>query len=498
MQRENGASVVASKYNILIPLTTGRVLAYNSASGATAVWSADDRAVFEAIERGHPVDTTGPCVQELVFGGFVVDAALDELAEVRDQYLRARNDADAMVLTVAPTLMCNFGCDYCFQGPNKPLGNMSDDVQRAIVQLVAHATIKRLHVAWYGGEPLLAQGVILSLSHALQNECAPRGVQYDSMMVTNGYKLTPRVASELRTVGLRQIQVTLDGAKVDHDRRRVRLNGGASFERIVSNVEGVLAANLDISIVARVNIDERNKESIPDLLGFLATRGLSVSRGFGVYFAPVEAITEGCHVVAEHCMTKREYARLEVQLTRRAYELGLSRLPYPPRHRGLCGALRPKGLVVLPNGDLHKCWDTVTLPERRVGTIWDVAGVDTNENAIRWASWTPFGNEVCLRCKLLPNCGGACAHKFINAGDTLGEAGALPCPSWKYNVREKLLVMAWESGSLPTGEHAAEELDGDCSTIGPEHAMPARTRPRRSLPLFPDHDLETRLLGVAE
>ena len=54
-----------------------------------------------------------------------------------------------MVSTIAPTLMCNFGCDYCFQGAKKPCGNMTAEVQQAVMTMVERIapSIKRLNMS---------------------------------------------------------------------------------------------------------------------------------------------------------------------------------------------------------------------------------------------------------------------------------------------------------------------------------------------------------------
>src|SRR5262249_11407339 len=149
----------------------------------------------------------------------------------------------------------------------------------------------------------------------------------------------------------------------------------------------------------RVNIDSRNRRSVLDLLDRLADLGLGHRDNFGVYFAPVEAITEGCHAIAELCMSKSEYGELETDLTRHASQRGLTSLPYPPRFRGLCAAIRPKGFVVAPNGDLHKFWDTISMPDERVGTVFDLDALDRDERVHKWTRWTPFAHDMCLNCK---------------------------------------------------------------------------------------------------
>lgn len=437
-----------SRYNIFVPLRRGRVLAYNSLSGATAVWEREDVDAFAEI------GDTGRCGSDtiqssLLYGGFIVPSRIDELRLVHERYVSQRFDPLQMTLTIAPTLMCNFGCDYCFQGCNKPAGKMSVAVQDATIAFVGLAahSIKRLGIAWYGGEPLLALDVIERLSARLITLSGEHGLKYDASIVTNGYRLNARVAKKLHALKVSLAQVTLDGAECDHDRRRTMLGGQPTFKRIVANLrDAVEAVPLRLSI--RINIDHRNRSGVIGLLDRLADLGFGSRDNFSVYFAPVEAITEGCHSIAQVCMSKSEYGELETSLTRHAYERGLTPLPYPPRFRGICAAIRPKGFVISPAGDLHKCWDTISMPDQRVGTVFKLDSLDHDERALKWIRWTPFAHSSCLHCKILPNCAGSCAHKFVNPEQTRGEGASLPCPSWKYNINERLVLMAERRGEI--------------------------------------------------
>jgi uncharacterized protein len=134
-------------------------------------------------------------------------------------------------------------------------------------------------------------------------------------------------------------------------------------------------------------------------------------------------------------MSKTDYGQMEAELTMYVYDAGLTALPYPRRFLGVCGAVRPNGFVIVPNGDIHKCWDTVSMPGHSVGSIFDTPALETDKRVLQWVQWTPFSNDTCSSCKLLPNCAGSCAHKFINSDQTFGEAASLPCPSWKYNIK---------------------------------------------------------------
>jgi uncharacterized protein len=331
---------------------------------------------------------------------------------------------------------------------------MTPRVQDAIVEHVERAAehgVRSIGVAWYGGEPLLRLPVIEALSDRLLAVTDQQRMTYSAMIVTNAYKLDLEAARVLQRCKVATVQVTLDGTPEYHDSRRYLLGGRGTFERILGNLQDIVD-EVPLRYSVRVNIDERNHQDITRLIDHMAELGLGHRPNLSMYFAPVEAITEGCHTVSDVTLGKAAYGALETELYRHGYRAGLVPLPYPPRFHGTCGAVRPRGLVILPNGDVHKCWDTVSWPDKKVGSILEPDRLEGSAMFQRWIAWTPFDNASCRSCKLLPSCAGACAYKFIHAADTRGEAAVLPCPSWKYNIKERLVWRAIAIGAVKQSE----------------------------------------------
>lgn len=452
------ATYAPSRYAILMPLDNGRALAYNGFNGSLALWDAEELNAFRRLEQGEKTDRASGALERLVSGGFAVPEEMDELAALEEQYRLHRYDHDNMTLTIAPTLRCNFACDYCYQGKEKRGKVMTGKVQDALVGLVelAAGSMKRLHVAWYGGEPLLEKEIIASLSERFMEICERRKIRYDAMIVTNGYLLNSAAAEMLGRCAVRTVQVTFDGPAAFHDARRVLHSGRPTFARILSNIEKSLG-KAPLRFSTRVNIDARNIHAIPELIDLLAERGLGNHRDFGLYFAPVEATTDRCHDVAGVCIGKSSYGQEEAALLRHAAEKGLTGRGYPPRFRGSCAATRPRGFVVLPGGQLHKCWHTVHDDSKEVGTVFAPESVRSNAVYRSWLDWSPFAETECRQCRLLPVCAGACGHKFLYPDQAMGEGGKLPCISWRYNIEERLQLWAEKSDAM------GPDLEGDAA-----------------------------------
>ena len=443
---------VPSRYNVLIPLTDDRVLAYNAVKGGLAVWDPDDAALFAALTAPEPsvaVDETSPVLGQLEQGGYLVPEDTDELAELEDAYRAKRFGSEGMTLTIAPTLACNFGCSYCYQGADKPTAAMSPAVQDRVVALIERhaATIRHLSIGWYGGEPLMARDVVESLSDRLIALCQDRGIHYSAMIVTNGYFLTPDVAHALHIRGVKSIQVTLDGSEAAHDARRALTSGKPTFRRIVDNLKQIVAT-VPVRLSVRVNVDGGNDADVHELLDQLRQAGLAGKDRLKVYFAPIEAVADCSETTADQALPRAAYAATEVSLYRASLDSKLSHAQHPPKFHSSCAGVRPLGFVVVPNGDLFRCWHAVSQPEHKVGTVFDLAGLEGNAMGRRWLDWTPFADAECRACKLLPVCAGSCAYKALHPDQMYGESAVRPCLSWRYNINERLLQQAEAAGAI--------------------------------------------------
>ncbi|UUL84025.1 radical SAM/SPASM domain-containing protein [Sphingomonas qomolangmaensis] len=451
-----------SRYTLTIPLRGDRMLAYNSASQHFALWDADDVAAWKMIDRGE-LAVTDAAASEFLQSRFAVFDGQDELAGIEREYMASRLSEQSLQITVCTTLYCNLACSYCFQGMVKPSTKMKAPVREAIVEYARQTVLPggHLSVGWYGGEPLMGQEALFDLAARFDDLCEEKRASRSSFIITNGYLLTSKLARKLTETGVSIAQVTLDGPAAMHDERRPLLSGRGSYERILDNLCDV-ADNSTLPVSIRVNVDMTNCDAVYEMLADLSRRGLGLGKRLSVYFAPVEATTIDCASCHSSTLQKEAYAAFEIDVAREAARLGLALAPPGGKFMGLCQAVRPRSIVVTPTGDVHKCWETVNQPELRHGNIFDMAAANKSAVATRWAAWTPFDNDVCRECRILPMCAGACAFKTVHSDQQSGES-SLPCPSWKFNVAERMFLRAEQKGLVTRGDW----IDGISGTNRP-------------------------------
>lgn len=434
-----------SNYTIEIEAGESGTLLYNTFSGAFSLLEPEEVRLYERIKStitNEPKGDDAGILDELLINNFVVPKDYDEIEAVRRKYLKLRNDESGMSLTVVPTLNCNFACDYCFQGRDKSTKVMdATDIERAVSLVKERASgLKTLNITWFGGEPLLGANVIRGISDRIIPWCDNKGITYGAFLVTNGYLLNREQLGRLYVRRVKTIQITLDGAQTEHDRLRyVKHTGAGSFAKIIENVRAY-SAEIPVHTTFRVNIDRRNREAIFRLLDDLKAASFETSR-VSVYFAPIESSTSSCRGVAASTLERREFAELETELIDYACECGLNSASLPFQMAGLCGATKRKGYVLVPGGDIHKCWETVSFAEKRTGRVEEPGTVVANTNEKRWNDWSPFDFARCTSCTMLPNCVGFCSYKFLYE-DEFNDGSGIPCPSIKFNIRKRLLSKA--------------------------------------------------------
>ena len=462
-----------SCYDIPVHLADGASLLFNSRTRSLILLSDSETRTYRDLgERGSFVGNEVAdrlLVQALVGGGHAVGETVDEFAVVREGYEATRSAKGSLTLTIAPTMACNFACGYCFQGLNKPTKKMGSDVQDAIIDFVkSKKDLKSLSIVWYGGEPLMGKDSIFRLSDILIAYCDKHKISYSAGIVSNAWFLTGEMAAQLYTRRVKWAQVTIDGDRETHDAMRPLTSGGGTFDRILGNIEQALDQTA-ISIQARVNVGQRNVDRANTMLDGFVERRLAQRGNFHVYFAPIEASTPESGSAFVEKLSRAEFNRKVLALEGRARQLGFAGIQTPSSgFAGMCVAASNGGYVVAGNGDVHKCWETAHDPSKRTGSIFKPDELHGSVNASLWSQWTPFDNPVCASCKILPMCGGFCAHRFIYSNPA---EAALPCPSWKWNTAEYVFSRAKDLGVVKADQWIEGEATVEAKQSGERHSL---------------------------
>jgi uncharacterized protein len=170
----------------------------------------------------------------------------------------------------------------------------------------------------------------------------------------------------LRAVGLRSVQVTLDGPAPVHDRVRTTRNGGPTFTRILANLAAAAEAT-DIRFTIRVNL---TRAALDDLGGLVARLAATVDAArCRLHIAPVLDYGQGSgDLVTPSDDTARRVLDGYALAQDAGFSLARPRAPYCPFCSDRDGRY---GAVVNADGALYSCWESVGRAGYEVGTVWD-------------------------------------------------------------------------------------------------------------------------------
>ena len=365
--------------------------------------------------------------------GLLVPASLDELNILKSAYEKARQmEARHMELTLCPTLACNFRCTYCYQKPSP--GVMQQRIQDLVIQFCTQKTpgVQSLSVSWFGGEPLIALPVVERLSKAFMDMFSG-DKKYQASIVTNGSLLTPPVSRLLADLKVRRVQITLDGPRRTHNKRRPFEDGTATFDTIINNI---VQADPRLNITVRVNIDRNNASKVSALFDQLDAAGLQGK--VGLSFASVQTYTDACAGYATNCLERKQWAKLHGQLQLESYNRGYGGFGLPQTRLFHCMADNQQGWLVNPSGQVFKCWNDATQPQNAVFDLSNEKQTKLMEKAgQRWKSWNPFDFPDCAACNILPFCMGGCPYMGLNQNQPITHGY---CSEAKENLQEKIAI----------------------------------------------------------
>lgn len=473
------ADIVApSRYNFVVP-SGAEHLAFNAFSGALIALRGTDGAAVAAGLMGQSsfsiAELPQGLISDLIEKGFVTLGGDVQFQQIRERFAEARRDTP-MVLTITTTLDCNLGCYYCYQ-------ERSDDRLRSadISQIVSDTRERlsrsardRLHVDWYGGEPLANPDFIERCSSALQAMCQELGVRYRASIISNGTLWPEDVGSFVARHAISQVQISFDGLAARHDKiRRYRSEkdrsaGNSSYGRAADLVDR-LADHARVDV--RFNLDRVSAKELMEFVRAARVRGWFDKR-FPVVIQParVSDYSERSAFLKDHKLSLEEFDQIREALHSASrvdggFHIEESEVPdgYPHPKTTVCAALAGDSVVIGADGRTFRCGLQVSESQRAVGTIRrsdatrgtsSISGIPVVSatsapqatqvaQASWWRSFDPCDQPTCSVCSFLPVCMGGCPKKHLEGDlEALAEQGAY----WRRNL-PRLLVNAASPGS---------------------------------------------------
>jgi len=305
------------------------------------------------------------------------------------------------------TLRCNARCSFCGsrcgETPSQEL--TTQQILAAFQDVANKMDATQIMINVTGGEPLLRSDLF-----EVMRQCTAMGFSWG--MVTNGMRITPQVAAEMKAAGMRTISISLDGLQEIHEALR---GVPGSFPKIIQGIrmlkEEAFLEQLQVTTV----VSRKNIHQLEDMYPLLKTLGLDSWRVAMVdpigrareheelLLGPQELQTYLRFVTAH-----KEDSELPV-ITSCSHYLGNAQLG---RHHFVCNAGQTVASI-LANGDIFVCPNVPRKPELIQGNVLRDSLPEIWANGFQWFR-DPDARKTgsCSTCPHWCHCRGDSVHTW--------------------------------------------------------------------------------------
>jgi uncharacterized protein len=312
-------------------------------------------------------------------------------------------------ITIAPTMNCNFNCEYCFVKNSLKNQVITKELLDKIISFLSSKG-KYYSIEWFGGEPSLVPELI---TYFYKETEMKNLINCESILITNGTFEKKEIWSIIENY-ITTLQITLDGNKLIHDKRRIFKDGRGSFDKIINNLDilyekmkkGRIKRNIFVDI--RCNLDKENISEYKQLRNYILERYNGV---FCFTFAKVKHC--GIKFYDRKILTDKEYSDFVVA---QYHNYGIFREPILPvdsttfQH---CRVTCPNSFIFDPIGNIYKCDIDIGDESKIIGNCFTKKLPQNNTEAKYLFSTSLFLPKKCSKCSLIFQCWGGCAHYRI-------------------------------------------------------------------------------------
>lgn len=300
-------------------------------------------------------------------------AAPDNLPELRDGWFRVPQEMDDMKYadqvrfirrtmqkepehitsyTIFTTTDCNARCFYCYEMGRSRIPMSDETAHKAAAYIAAHCGGEKVHLHWFGGEPLFNKQVI----DIICTDLAEKGIVYESMIISNGYLFDgATVEQAVSHWKLKSVQITLDGTEEIYNRSKAFIykDSPSPYQVVLANIQRLLDAGVSVHI--RLNMDEHNADNLMELADELHERFGGKGK-FSVYSHTLfEFAGNKAHIRAQE--ERRQLYQKQQRLRKKLDDCGIGASYYLRQKLRIRQCMADSGgsLTILPNGELGLC-----------------------------------------------------------------------------------------------------------------------------------------------
>jgi len=368
------------------------------------------------------------------FGYLIEKDYLDNIIEslIYKYYQNILSETPYLVLV--PTHDCNARCIYCFQWKLRKKEFKYEYISKKIVNKAFEAAnylFERYHpdfkgkpkLILFGGEPLISPEVKDTVEYIFEQAMENNFELYE--IVTNGIYL-PEFFDIFEKFNIKNIQVTIDGIREVHNRRRPSIVVKDPFSKIEQGIDLLLNSNLETVIYARTNVDKMNLKYLADLAEFYTKKGWIKNSRFIPYIATTNSFD--LRLLSRITLSEAELLDTILDLVNKDDRLKIFNIDYFVGHRHLkelllmgsfsrqlsyCGSTNSTFTLDL-YGKIYTCIDSAGREEFIMGYFYP--NLTLNYNIYRQWHKSVLEKEKCKKCPFAFICGGGCNFNSILSG----------------------------------------------------------------------------------
>lgn len=347
--------------------------------------------LLQDLNKGEYSEKEIHILRQLVQKKIVLADEANEMDELMYLENQIRYQSDTFHIMIIVTNGCNFRCSYCVQEHESMA--LSDTSAEKIVSLIGcrAKTVKRVKITWFGGEPLLQYTRIKEIMEKVIEICECNHCNVEAGIISNGYLLSQDMISELKSLHVTMLQITLDGDRISHNERRFLANGEGTYDVVLNHI--LMVAEAGIPLILRINVDKNNIEKACEVLEKIPEE----------YRAKVTVSIANLYQTEEKISPYKIYQKV--------IEMGFA---YKMRDSVFmaCQVCLMNGIVIDATGKLVVCANAKK-EDKELGYIGDNGNIIIQNTALYYKLKTvsALQNPECRECKELPFCIATCKYR---------------------------------------------------------------------------------------